>query len=321
MTTIRLGYVAMSTQLVNASPSQTVTFAQFKQIKNKEAAIRKLGRVGASNLDSCIRILKHNISHDIQFFRLSSRLVPLVNHPEIGHWDYMTPLREKLSELKTLIKKHQMRVGFHPDHFVVLNSEDKEVFVNSLRVLQYHLHLLKGMGIHPVHRCVLHVGGRYNDKQQALETFIENWSFIPKQIQEMIILENDDTVFTAEDTLYLCEKLNIPMVFDYHHHLTNDGGRSWEDLWDRIVKTWEHSPLPVKMHISSPKTEKQPKAHHDYIDSKPFFSFLGQINGSVKNIDCMIEAKMKDEALFALMRNVKKDDTFQVLNGSTFMVK
>ena len=42
MTLVRLGYVAMSVHLKNASPSQTMTFAQFSKLSNREAAIRKL---------------------------------------------------------------------------------------------------------------------------------------------------------------------------------------------------------------------------------------------------------------------------------------
>ncbi len=78
---IRFGYVAMSAQLKNASPSQTMTAKQFEQIKDREAGIRKLERIAMANLQNCLRLLKHNVAHDIAFFRLSSKLVPLVNHP------------------------------------------------------------------------------------------------------------------------------------------------------------------------------------------------------------------------------------------------
>ena len=47
--------------------------------------------------------------------------------------------------------------------------------------------------------------------------FIENWAGLPQGIARRITLENDDKIFTAMDTLYLCEKLMIPMVLDIHH--------------------------------------------------------------------------------------------------------
>jgi UV DNA damage endonuclease len=44
MTIVRLGYVAMSMNLKNASPSQTMTFKQFSAIKDREAAIARISK-------------------------------------------------------------------------------------------------------------------------------------------------------------------------------------------------------------------------------------------------------------------------------------
>ena len=89
----------------------------------------------------------------------------------------------------------------------------------------------------------------------------------------MIMLENDDTTFHIKDVLYLCEKLNVPIIFDLHHHQANNDETSWQEHWDRIIRTWEHETLPLKMHISSPKSDKEFRAHADYIDVNGFYSF------------------------------------------------
>lgn len=317
MTMIRLGYVAMSNVVHNASPSKTMTYAQFEKIANTDAAIRKLARLAQTNLQNCIRLFKHNAANDISFFRLSSKLVPLVNHPEIGYWDYLSPLQDELEEMKHLIRRHHFRIDFHPDHFVVLNSSDKDILLTAIKTLRYHYKLLVGMGIDPKHRCVLHVGGQYGDKSKALESFIENWAFVPQELQAMVMLENDDSNFTLSDTLYLCEKLDVPMVFDYHHHLANPGTVHWREDWDRVLATWQHSQLPVKMHISSPKSKSQFRSHHEYIDPALFFDFLHEVKGSVDQIDCMIEAKKKDSALVQLMNDMKDRPDVIVKNQST----
>jgi UV DNA damage endonuclease len=319
MTLVRLGYVAMSAQLQNASPSQTMTFKQFSQLNDKEAAIGKLERIANSNLHNCLRLLKHNVAHDIKFFRFSSKLIPLANHPELKGWDFIKPLSETLKEIGNYIKEHPMRVGFHPDHFVVLNTSDKDVLKNTFRTLDMHRTLLKGMGISPKHRCVLHVGGAYDDKEKALEQFIHNWGLTPRKLQELVILENDDTIFSASDALYLCEKLGIPLVFDYHHHLANHQ-KDWKEDWERIKGTWGNSPLPIKMHISSPRSEKEFKAHAEYVDPKMFINFLHEIKGSVKEIDCMIEAKKKDEALFKLVQDLKKEPYIEWIDEGSFSI-
>ncbi|MBP0727116.1 UV DNA damage repair endonuclease UvsE [Bacillus sp. RG28] len=318
---VRLGYVAMSVHLQNASPSQTMTFAQFKRTEDRNAALRKLERISLSNLENCLRLLKHNKAYDISFFRLSSKLIPLANHEELLDWDYLPPLKQSLGVIGDFVNKNQMRVDFHPDHFVILNSEDKDLLKASLKTLRMHYQLLKLMKQNPEHRCVLHVGGGYNDKEKALEQLIENFSVIPTSLQKMLLFENDDTTFTFDETLFVCEKLDVPVVFDYHHHLVHHTNESWTSNWERAVKTWRHSNLPMKMHISSQRDEKDIRAHADYIDTKQFLEFLNGINGSVDQIDCMIEAKKKDDALFRLMKDLKMESSVEIINGSSFYFK
>lgn len=322
MTLIRLGYAAMSMNVKNSSPSQTMTHTQFIKIKDREAGIRKLERIAASNLTNCLRLLRHNAANDIHFFRFSSKLIPLANHPDLPDWNFIKPLREDLSAISDYLDEHpSMRVDFHPEHFVVLNTQNTEAFQMALKTLIMHKKLLEGMGVDPEHRCVLHVGGGYKDKEKALEQFIHNWGLIPPSLQKMIMLENDDTIFTVKDTLYLCEKIGIPFVFDYHHHRANhEEGESWEEDWLRVINTWVNSRLPLKMHISSPRSEKDFKAHADFIDKEELLEFLRGAKGSVSQIDIMIEAKRKDDALFALIEALRSEPDIKVVDGSSFYI-
>ncbi len=321
MTIIRLGYVAMSVHLQNCSPSQTMTFKQFSAVKDREAAIRKLERIAIKNLDNCLRLLKHNASNDIHFFRLSSRLVPLANHEELADWNYMQALSDPLNKIADYLKRHPMRVDFHPDHFVVLNSTKTNILNTSIKTLFMHHALLKGMEIDTEHRCVLHVGGAYHDKEKALEQFIHNWGYVSQSLHRMILLENDDTSFTLEDTLYLCEKLGVPLVFDYHHYLANHKDPLWENDWDRIVATWNFSKLPIKIHISSPRSNQDFRAHADYVDPEMLFSFLEKVKGSAPEIHCMIEAKQKDDALFQLAKQLSEWKSAEQIDPTSFLLK
>ncbi|MCG2969077.1 hypothetical protein KZ292_27960, partial [Escherichia coli] len=76
--------------------------------------------------------------------------------------------------------------------------------------------------------------------------------------------------------------------------------------------------LPLKMHISSPKSSKDFRAHADYINAEEFYQFLESISGTIPQIDCMIEAKQKDAALFQLMNDLKTYERIEIVNGSTF---
>ncbi|MED4164809.1 UV DNA damage repair endonuclease UvsE [Halalkalibacterium halodurans] len=314
---IQFGYVAMSMELANASPSKTLTAAQFEKIEDHEAGLRKLERIAKTNLHNCLRLLKHNLAYQISFFRLSSKLVPLVNHPLTEGWKYELAIAEELQAVGEFATEHQMRIDFHPDHFVVLNSEAKEITRRSLQTLLYHYKLLKGMGIDPRHRCVLHVGGKKKGVEAGLEQFIENTASIPKALLSMIMLENDDKSYTIDDVLYLGEKLAIPVVLDIHHHDVLHRSKSLQETWQRIVATWEDSPLPVKIHLSSPLSGEDDPRHHDYINADRFIAFLHEIGAdAVDHLHVMIEAKKKDLALFQLMKDLAEYDEITVVSKS-----
>ncbi|GAA3317526.1 hypothetical protein GCM10020331_016600 [Ectobacillus funiculus] len=78
-----------------------------------------------------------------RFFRFSSKLIPLANHEELPGWDYILPLKDKLLALASYIKEHNMRVDFHPDHFVVLNSPGEDIFKAILKDIAYALPAFK----------------------------------------------------------------------------------------------------------------------------------------------------------------------------------
>ncbi|WP_062350842.1 UV DNA damage repair endonuclease UvsE [Bacillus kwashiorkori] len=322
MTLIRLGYVAMSVHLPNSSPSHTMTFAHYNKLQDEEAARRKLVRIAMSNLESCLRLLHYNLEHDIHFFRLSSRLIPLATHEALLGWNYLTPLEESFAKIRDFLRENRhVRVDFHPDHFVILNSPKAGVLQASVDNLQVHLEMLQAFGLNPLHRCVLHVGGGYGNKEKALEQFVHNFAFIPEPIQSMLMLENDDKVFTVQDTLYLCEKLGLPIIFDLHHHQANNDGQSWESNWERIVATWNTSALPLKMHISSPKSPTNFRAHADYIEVTQLHEFLQTVKGTVDQIDIMIEAKQKDDALFRLAQDLQGLPGYEKVNQASFLVR
>lgn len=321
---VRFGYVAMSVNVQNASPSQTMTVTRFKQIADREAAIRKLERIALSNLQNCLRLLWHNKAHDIRFFRFSSRLIPLADHELTAEWDYLSPLKEAFAKLGNVIAQENMRVDFHPEHYVLFTSQRQAVFENSLQVMNRHIAMLEAMGIDPLHRCILHVGGSYNEKEKALERFHNQFAKLPDAVQRSLILENDDSAYTASDVIELCEQLHLPMVFDVHHHRCHyngeDPGEELKQLWPRIVHTWNHSPLPVKVHISSPRSVTDIRGHADFIDIRDLLPFLRMAAEYVDHLDVMIEAKRKDDALFRLMKDFGNIQGIKVRDGATVII-
>ncbi|SDO66841.1 UV-damage endonuclease [Paenibacillus sp. yr247] len=324
---IRLGYVAMSTVVKNASPSKTMTVTNFSKLLDRDAAIRKLERLGAENLHNTLRLLRHNRAHDIKVFRFSSKLIPLIGHEMLGDWDPIPTLSAEFEELGSYAKQSGMRVSFHPDHFTVLSTPKENVLQKSVEDLERHSAMFNAMGLGLEAMCNIHVGGSYGDKVKAAKRFIENFSALRPEIQERITLENDDKTFNARETLDIAEAVGAPMVLDVHHHAVNNNGENATDLWPRIQQTWlrsesEHSDadaasLPPKIHVSSPKSESDPRSHADYVEVGPLYEFLKAIAPITPRLDIMIEAKRKDDALFRLMDDLKKQEGVSVLDQAS----
>lgn len=327
---IRLGYVAMSTVVKNASPSKTMTVTNFSKLLDRDAAIRKLERLGAENLHNTLRLLRHNRAHDIMVFRFSSRLIPLIGHEMLGDWDPITTLSAEFQELGSYAKQNGMRVSFHPDHFTVLSTPKEDVLQKSVEDLERHTAMLNAMGLGMEAMCNIHVGGSYGDKEKAAKRFIQNFSALRPEIQRRITLENDDKTFTAQETLDIAEKVGAPMVLDIHHHAVNNNGEDAADLWPRIRQTWPRQEsvqseqaanvLPPKIHVSSPKSETDQRSHADYVEVGPLLAFLRAIAPNTPNLDIMIEAKMKDEALFRLMEDLKMQEGVSVLDQASIQL-
>lgn len=317
----RLGFVAMTLDLEDCSPSGTVTYASYNKLKDEAAKHARLVRVARCNINNTLRILKNSLALDIKVYRLTSKLIPLATHSELKDWNYVSDFCEEFERLGEYIRANNFRISAHPDHFTILNPIKPEILESSLRDLDYHVRLFEAMGLYDFrYKLVLHVGGLYGDKEKSIARFKENFLKLPDRISKRIILENDDKSFTAADVLEICEDLKIPMVLDVHHHRCVNYGEKLGELLDRIYKTWDLQDDPPKVHYSSPKNEKEFRSHADYVDLTEFLDFLHTAKKSERDIDIMLEAKMKDRALQKLSGELAEIPEITRLDKATFQI-
>ena len=64
----------------------------------------------------------------------------------------------------------------------------------------------------------LHIGGRYGNIQNTLKRWAVSFRTLPEYVQKRICLENCEKNASAESLLPLCEEVNIPLIFDFHHY-------------------------------------------------------------------------------------------------------
>ena len=149
----------------------------------------------------------------------------------------------------------------------------------------------------PYAKLNIHVGAAYGDKPFALDNFCRNFERLPESVRTRLTVENDDkpSLYSTKE-LYegVYERIGIPIVFDYHHHMLHPGGQTEQEALELALSTWPANITPVVHYAESRSVEQnnpkiKPQAHSDYVS--------GPINDYGHCIDIMIEAKHKELAL------------------------
>ncbi len=310
---IRLGYVAIPLTLAPLTSSSSMTYTYYESC-NPSQREEKLEKIILSNFSNLKEILLYNYKNEIEFYRMTSNLIPFATHPKVTL--DLKRYQEEWQKIGELIKRYHMRVDTHPDQFCVLNSVRSEVVLSSINMLKYHEFMFQSMQIDG--QMILHIGSGTFGVEASKKRFIKRFKELDPYLQKHIILENDDKIFTMKDTLEVCETLKIPMVLDYHHHLCNNHGEKVEDYIEAIFQTWKDTNYVPKIHFSSPKSKKEFRSHHDYVNLDSFLAFLEKIKFTNQDCDIMLEAKAKDEAMFRLIRGIKYKTDYKFIKNTIF---
>jgi UV DNA damage endonuclease len=115
-------------------------------------------------------------------------------------------------------KAEGLRIVFHPDQFVVLNPPQPNVVSQSIAELEYHAEVAQWIGVDVVN---IHCGGAYGDKQMALTKFAKTINRLSRYARKLLMVENDDKIYTPSELLPFCRGQGIPFVYDIHHHRCN----------------------------------------------------------------------------------------------------
>jgi UV DNA damage endonuclease len=292
---IRLGYACTNMTLGR-------TFLSLRLATLRKRGIPYLQLLVNENLALLADILRWNRLQQIQFFRISSDLIPLGSHEEV---DISLLTFAQAAEISTLAQG--MRLSMHPGQYT-LPSASGAVWQRSFRDLWYHACVLDQLGI-VGGDLILHGGGVYGDRPATAARIIKNISSLPDSVRRRLRLENDERCWSIQDLLPVCEVTRTPLVVDNLHHALN-GREQWEELpWDRILATW-HGQRP-KLHYSEQDPTKRDGAHSAYLHADSFKHYISAI--PAKEYDVMLECKAKDLALLQLRTQLAASTESEIL--------
>lgn len=278
----------------------TATATAIKRLSRREGR-KKLAGLCAGNAAALMSALRYCSEHGIGCFRVNSQILPLKTHPEVGYaleelpggWEIV----EQFQNCGRFAKKARLRITFHPDQFVVLNSPKPDVVAASLQEIEYQTEVAQWIGADVIN---IHAGGAYGDKAMALERFGTNLARLSRAARKLLTVENDDKLYTPADLFAICMAKGLPLVYDVHHHRCNPDGLSIEQATRKALATWNREPL---FHLSSPLEGwdgPKPARHHDFIDVQDFPACWRR-----KKLTVEVEAKAKEVAVQKLQADLR----------------
>lgn len=240
----------------------------------RPARMKKLGDIAAGNAAALTDAIRACARLGIGAFRVVSSPFPRATHPEVGYALSDLPgwrdVRERLEEAARIARQLDIRLSFHPDQYVVLNSPRADVVDKSLAELEHHAEMAAILGADVIN---IHGGGAYGDKPGALAAFATGFARLSRECQARLSLENDDVTYAPVDLLPLCRAIGVPFVYDVHHHRCLPDGMSVRQATEACAETWRAAGREPYMHISSPRDGwdgNDPKPHHDYVNAADF---------------------------------------------------
>ena len=181
-------------------------------------------------------------------------------------------------------------------HWCKLASDSEETVERSLTAIEYHADWLDLLGVarSPYYGINVHIGATYGDKAATADRFCEAVESLSEGARARLTVENDDKPglwSVSELANMVSERVDVPVVFDYHHHSFTDRGLSYREGFDVAAATWD-SVRPA-VHYSEPQSLRdgtaRPQEHAEYVAELP--QWLHQ------QADVMIEADGKERAL------------------------
>jgi len=268
---------------------------------NRADALAKLSSLCLENANALLAALAYCMEHGIGCFRVNSQILPIKTHPqhqyEVSELPDGEEITRRFQQCGEFARQHDVRTCFHPDQFVVLNSQKPEVVEASIRELEYQSEVAEWIGADVVN---IHGGGAFGDKTKALADFARSVDRLSARARSRLTVENDDRTFSPADLLPVCRQTGIPLVYDVHHHRCHPDELSEAEATRQALATWEREPL---FHISSPLegwAGPKPERHHDFIEITDFPQcWLNE------TLTVEVEAKAKELAVLKLKRELE----------------
>ena len=274
MMPVRIGYASLNQTL----RKQGIFVGRTMRLDTiRRRGLSAIHELALQNLDDLRRIIIWNEENGIRFYRMGGDIFPHMENEQIGRELMETYnldfARDRLAAIGALARGYGHRLTFHPKQFAQLGSPRPEVVARTALDLNVHAGIFSAMGLTPGigSVMVIHGGGSYGDKSATLQRWRDGFRSLPPATRQFVAVENDETQYSPQDLLPMCEDLDVPLVLDFFHYRCMFPDRYDDllrdtELLDRISRTWTRRGIKQKVHLSSQRAGARRGTHDDYID-------------------------------------------------------
>ncbi len=236
----------------NGHSFRTMTYTQFAKLPF-DVAISELSERILQNFKMTLNTIRFCQLNDIQGYRVSSSLAPILTHKNvnlrIADLPNYSAIRAVCESIKSLLAAKPLRLSAHPSEYITLSSDNPDCINNSILDLQQHAEVFDLLGLPEDYRSPLniHVRQESNNPQALADKVLRVYDSLQDSIRKRLVLENNDNakgVWGVKNLIkYFNSSRGIPITYDSLHHSILHDNMTAEEAFNAAYDTWPTTPL------------------------------------------------------------------------------
>ena len=232
----------------NGHSFKTMTYTQFCK-QSFDAAIMELSERILHNFKNTLRTIRFCQLNDIQGYRLSSSLAPVLTHKNVNLRIRDLPnfdaIKKVCGEIKSALLQSPLRLSAHPSEYITLSSDNPECIANSILDLEQHAEIFDLLDLPEDYRSPMNVHIRQDGDPVKIATRVwEVYDELPDNVRNRLVLENNDNPNGVWSIKNLVKYFHgIPITFDTLHHSLLSNGLTDQEAFDAAYDTWPVTPI------------------------------------------------------------------------------
>ena len=235
----------------NGQSFRSMTYTQFAK-QPFSAAVNELSERILHNFKMTLNTIRFCQLNNIQGYRLSSSLAPVLTHKNvnlrISDLPNIAAIRTVCDSIKQVLAQHTLRLSAHPSEYITLSSDNPECINNSILDLQQHAEVFELLGLPQDYRSPFNIHVRQDgDPQTIADKVLRVYDQLPDNIRQRLVLENNDNakgVWGIKNLIkYFYNSRKIPVTYDSLHHSILHDNLTAEEAFNLAYETWPVTPI------------------------------------------------------------------------------